>query len=379
MRPRAAVMLGALGFLGGGLSACRDAAPRRIPPIPVTVATIERRDVPLILAATGTVEPIRSVQVRAQVDGVVTRVAFREGDDVKEGQLLFQVDPRAYQADLDKAAAAITRDAAQAAQAERDLARLRELGKKEYVTAQQVDQAQAQVAQLTAILRADSAAMEQARLNLGWASVRAAISGRTGSVLVREGNLVRAASAEPLVVINQLAPIRVRFSLPAADLARVRARASRTLTVTAVPVGDSTTRVTGTLSFLDNAVDTLTGTIGLKAEFANRDRSLWPGELVRVGLELDTERDAIVVPEAAVLNGQQGATVFVITADGKAVLHRVKVLRTSDSIAVVSGAGLEPGQSVVIDGQLRLTDGATVAVRRGDSARASGAVGGKRS
>jgi len=351
-------------------SGCRQDPTRRIPSIPVTVALVEKRDVPVIIAATGTVEPIRSVQVRAQVDGVVTRVAFREGDDVAQGQVLFQIDPRPYQADLEKTTAALARDQAQAAQATRDLARLQELGKKEYVTAQQVDQAQATVAQLTATLRADSAAVDQSRLNLSYATVRAAIGGRTGSVLVREGNLVRAAASLPLVLINQLAPIRVRFSLPAADLARVRARATKTLPVTAIPVGDSTAAIVGTLAFLDNAVDTLTGTIGLKAEFANRNHVLWPGELVRVRLELDTERGATVVPQAAVLNGQQGSTVFIVSDSNRVSVRKVSVLWSNDSIAVLAKGVVEPGEKIVTDGQLRLTDGAIAAIKGKDSAGA---------
>ncbi len=346
-----------------GLAACQKDPPRVAAAIPVTVGPAARRDVPVILFSTGTVEPIRTVQVRAQVDGIVTKVAFREGDEVTEGQLLFTIDPRRYQADLDKAVATLARDQAQLAQATKDLERIGELAKKEYVTAQQLDQARGMATQLTATLRGDSAAIEQAKLNVEYATVRAAVSGRTGSVLVREGNLVRSGT-DPLVVINQLAPIRVRFSLPAADLARIRERAALSLPVSAVPVGDAAHVVVGRLGFLDNSVDTLTGTIQLKANFENKDHVLWPGELVRIRLELEIEKNALVVPQAAVLTGQQGSVVFIVNA-GKAVLKKVQVLRTNDSIAVLNG-GIEPGATVVVDGQLRLTDGAKVAVREGE-------------
>jgi multidrug efflux system membrane fusion protein len=183
-------------------------------------------------------------------------------------------------------------------------------------------------------------------------------------VLVKEGNLVRGSGADPLVVINQLAPIRVRFSLPAADLARIRQRASAHLRVEATPVGDSTTIAAGDLNFLDNAVDTLTGTIQLKGTFENKDHLLWPGELVRVRLQLDVERNALVVPQPAILTGQKGTSLFVVD-DGKAGLKKDSVFRTSDSIAVLSG-GIEPGEKVVVDGQLRLTDVAKVIVRGGE-------------
>jgi len=355
----------AFSFLALSLLACGKAPPRAQPAVPVTVATAVRRDVPVLLEATGTVEPIRTVQVRAQVDGVITRVAFREGDEVRAGQVLFQIDPRPYQAGLDKAVATLARDRALAEQAQRDLSRLGDLAAKEYVTAQQLDQAKAQAAQTQAMVRADSAAVEQASLDLGYATVRAAISGRTGSVLVKEGNLVRAGSADPLVVINQLAPIRVRFSLPAADLAEIRQRAGHDLPVTAAPVGGQPTPVTGVLNFVDNAVDTLTGTIALKASFENREHTLWPGELVRVRMELDVEKNVLVVPQSAIVTGQAGTSLFAVRPDGTVQFRKVDVQRTSDSIAVLAG-GVEAGEKVVTDGQLRLTDGSKVQLRESE-------------
>ncbi len=350
--------------------ACKGAPPPANPAVPVSVARAERRDVPLVLEATGTVEPLQTARVEPQVTGLVERIAFREGDVVQQGQVLVQIDPRPFRAALDQAEAVLARDQADYETARRDRERFEALAAKEFVTQQQLDQARAQAAALGATLRADSAAVEQARINLQFATIRAPIAGRTGGLLVRPGNLVRAGGGTPLVVINQLAPILVRFTLPAEQLAAVRRRSGRPLPVTAVPVGD-TVASAGELTFLDNAVDSLTGTIALKARFANPDQHLWPGGLVRVRLELDVERGALVVPSAAVVAGQQGTIVFTVGADGKAHLRPVTVRRTSDSLAVLA-AGIEPGDQVVTDGQVRLAEGARVEPRRGAVAPAGG-------
>jgi multidrug efflux system membrane fusion protein len=336
------------------------------------VAAVERQDLPVVLEATGTVEPVQTAAVAAQVDGIVQHVSFREGDEVSAGQVLFAIDPRPYVAALGQAQGALARDEAQAAIAERDRARFEDLAEKEYVTPQQLDQARANAAALRATLQADSAAVARARLDLDRATVRAPIAGRTGSVLVRVGNLVRAGGGEPLVVINRLSPILVRFAVPATELPGLQ-RAGPGLAVRAIPVGDSGAGTTGTLTFVDNAVDSLTGTILLKASFANRDHALWPGALVRVALTVTIERDALVVPLSAVLTGQQGASVFVLGDSGRVHLRKVTVGRTTDRIAVLS-SGVEAGDTVVTDGQVRLTDGTRVQVLT----PATGAGGGGR-
>jgi len=343
------------------LTACRADPPPPTPAVPVSLARVERRDVPVVLEATGTVEPLQTARVAPQVSGLVTRVAFREGQDVAEGQVLFTIDPRPFEASLAQAEGALARDAADYAAAQRDVDRFTALAEKEYVTAQQLDQARARAAGLAATLRSDSGAVSRARLDLQYATVRAPIAGRTGGLLVREGNLVQANGSTPLVVINQLAPILVRFTLPADQLAAVRARAGQALPVTAVPVGDSV-RVSGEMVFLDNAVDSLTGTIALKARFANREGRLWPGALVRVRLELDVDRQALVVPATAVVPGQQGSVVFVATDSGRAHVVPVRVRRTADSLAVLDD-GLEPGTQVITDGQVRLSEGTRIAPR----------------
>jgi len=327
---------------------------------------------PRIVEATGTVEPIQTSAVAAQVDGILTKVEFREGDQVQAGQVLFQIDPQLFQAALRQAEGALARDEAMAESAVRDADRFRELAAKQYVTTQQLDQAVAAAEGLKATVRSDSAAVERARLNLQYATIRAPISGRAGGVLLRAGNLVRASSGTPLVVINQMAPILVRFSVPATYLGDIRRRAGRAMPVQAVPVGDDVAGEVGTLTFLDNAVDTLTGTIQLKAQFPNRSGALWPGALVRVVLELDVERDALVVPLTAVVNGQQGSVVYVVDSAGTAHVRPVTVERTGDS-TVVLRAGVEPGEVVVTDGQLRLTDGTMVQVKN-DSAAGGGAA-----
>jgi len=350
--PLVPIALAALG--------CHAEPPRRPPPPSVVVVPAERRDVPVVLQATGTVEPIQAASISAQVDGIVERVTFREGDEVQRGQLLFQIDPRPYSSALAQAEATLARDLAQLESAERDRARFEELAKREFVTAQQLDQARSTAAAQAATVRSDSAAVSRARLDLDRASVRAPISGRAGAVLLKEGNVARAAGGEPLVVINQIAPILVRFAVPATQLGAIRG-ANAGLPVVATPVGDTARPVAGLLIFVDNAVDSMTGTILLKASFPNRERSLWPGGLVRVSLTVAVEKGALVVPVSAVLTGQQGSSVYVVEDSNRVSLRKVTVTRTTDSLAILT-TGVNPGDRVVALGQVRLTDGATVQV-----------------
>jgi multidrug efflux system membrane fusion protein len=315
-----------------------------------------------VLEATGTVEPLESVGIQAQVAGILTHVAFREGQEVHKGDILFEIDPRQYRAALNQAEANLARDAAQYENARRDQQRFETLAAKEYVTQQQLDQTRANTVGLAATLRADTAAAERARLDLQNATIRAPIGGRTGSLLIKEGNLVRTGTGAPLVVINQLSPILVRFSVPAAYVDVVRRKSEKSLSVLATPVSDTSSGVTGTMVFLDNSVDSLSGTVTLKASFPNGGGALWPGNLIRVVLQLDVEKGAMVVPRAAVQSGQAGDVVWVVDSAMKATVSKVKVIRTTDSLAIISGK-VKPGDKVVVDGQLRLTDGAKVALR----------------
>ena len=346
------------------VSACGKKAPPPPPTIPVNVAPVRRTDIPVLIRATGTVEPIQTVEVQAQISGLLLHVRFKEGDVVEAGQVLFEIDPRPLQAALDQARGNISRDVAQWQSAQHDVERFQSLSVKGYVTEQQLDQAKATAGGLVGTLHGDTAAVEQARLNLQYATIHAPISGRTGSLLVHEGNQVRSGVGQTLVVVNQMSPILVRFPVPADSFEAVRARASQSL---GVRCGTrfrprSTHLEAGKLIFLDNSVDSLTGTVALKGTFANTDGALWPGALVRVTLQLNVEHNALVVPGSAVQSGQAGDVVWIVDSTQKARVVKVKVLRSTDSMAVLTG-GLTAGQQVITDGQLRLTDGAKVAVR----------------
>jgi len=335
--------------------------------VPVTVARAELRAVPFEIVGTGTVEPRQTVAVQSQVTGVLVRVAFHEGDEVAAGQVLFQIDPRPFQAALDQALAMLARDQAQAQSAVLDAQRYAALVKQDYVTQSDYDAKRAAAEALQAAVRADSAAVANARLNFDWATIRAPIAGRTGRLLVREGNLVRANDAEPLVVINQIRPILVRFAVPEQHLPDIQRYRKNRLPVLVSPAKTDTVFTEGVLNFVDNAVDTATGTVLLKGEFPNRDNVLWPGEFLNVRLQLYIEDKALVVPTQAVMTGQQGTYLFVLNQDGTARSQPVTVERTADAYTVIAqageGAGVRPGDEVVTDGQLRLVNGAPVEVK----------------
>src|SRR2546428_2188299 len=321
--------------------------------IPVTVARAEQRAVPYEIIATGTVEPRQTVSVQSQVTGVLTQVAFREGDDVAAGQVLFQIDPRPFQAALEQAQAMLARDQAQAQSAALDAQRYAELVKQDYVTKSDYEAKRAAADALQAAVRADSAAVANAQLNLEWARIRAPIAGRTGRLLVRAGNLVRANAPDPLVIINQIHPILVRFAVPERALGDIQRYRKNRLPVLVSPSKEDTTFTSGLLTFVDNSVDTTTGTVLLKAEFANPDGVLWPGEFLSVRLQLYVEEKAVVVPAQAVMTGPPGTDVFVLNQDGTARSQPVTVERPAGSYAVIA-QGDAPGAEVVTDGQLRL-------------------------
>src|SRR6266568_2674927 len=321
--------------------------------VPVTVAHAEQRAVPFEIPATGTAEPVQTVSVQSQVTGVLTHVTFHEGDDVTAGQVLFEIDPRPFQA---------ARDQAQAQAAQLDAERYAELVKRDYVTKSDYDAKRAAADALQATLRADSAAVANAALNRDWATIRAPIAGRTGRLLVREGNLVRAQNPDPLVVINQIHPILVRFAVPEQHLAGIQRYRRNRLPVLVSPSKTDTVLTEGVLSFVDNSVDTTTGTVLLKGEFPNRDNALWPGEFLTVRLQLYVEDSAVVVPSQAVMNGQQGTYLFVVNQDGTARSQPVTVERTAGAYAVIA-QGVRAGEEVVTDGQVRLVSGAAVEVK----------------
>jgi multidrug efflux system membrane fusion protein len=309
------------------------------------------------------VEPVQAVSVQSQVGGVLTAVRFREGDEVQEGQVLFEIDPVPYRTAAQQARAVLARDQAQFDAATRDAERYEALAQRDFVTRSQADQSAANAAALKAVVDADKALLENAQFNLDNASVKAPVSGKTGSVLVRQGNLVRANATTPLVVINQIHPILVRFSVPQRELPLVQKHSrGGALKTTALPGLGSGAPVPGTLSFVDNGVDTTTGTVTLKARFENAENQLWPGQFVAVQLELYRQADAVLVPTPAVQTGQDGLFVFVIDKDGKAQVQPVTAGRLVGDLTVID-QGLTGGERVVVDGQSRLTVGAKVEVK----------------
>jgi multidrug efflux system membrane fusion protein len=345
------------------LAACGGGAPKKLPPpeAPVRVAKVERQAVPLEVAAVGHVEASSIVSVKPQVGGVVLKVGFREGEDVAVGQILFQIDPRPFQAALAQAKANLERDRARLAEAERTLVRYEELIKKEYVTQEQLDGARANSAALKATVVGDEAAVEQSRLNLAYCQIESPVAGRTGSLLVYAGNVVKAGDDKPLVILNQIEPVRVSFAVPERVLADVKARSREgKLKVTVTPPGGAPHE--GELTFVDNAVDSTTGTITLKATFANRDRALWPGQFAQVALNLATDAAVTVVPTDAVQTGQMGTYVFVVKEDKTVDLRPITVVRSWKSVSVIA-KGLEPGETVVTDGQIRLAPGTRISIK----------------
>jgi len=342
--------------------ACSKPPERPTPPVPVQVAPVTQIAAPLTIDANGVVEPLQTVAVEAQVGGTLDTVAFNEGDDVRTGQVLFRLDSRPFEAALRQAEAALARDEAQAQSAQRDAERYSALAGKDYVTKSQADQAQAQAAASAATVLSDKAAVDNARLNLNYTTIRAPIAGRTGRLLVRRGNLVKA-NGDPLVVINQLRPIMVRFPVTQHDFPGLQRRDMRGEVPVRVVTADSgKVGEVGSLAFLDNAVDSLTGTVVAKAKFQNQTNSLWPGEYVRVSAQLDVESGAIAVPTRAVLAGQEGNYVFVVGNDKLARLRPVSVGRPVGEMTTIA-KGLTPGEHVVVDGQSRLTPNARVELK----------------
>ena len=315
---------------------------------------------PLELSAIGAVEPSSSVAVRAQLTGELTSVNFKEGDDVEQGQVLFTLDRRPLEAALKQAEAALTRDQAQLANATAQAQRARELASRGIATREQVDTTSTAVSALEATVGADRAAIDNATVQLQYATIKSPISGRTGVLMVHPGNLVRANDPTPLVVINQVTPVQVAFGIPERQLALLKQHlAQNTLRVEARPQGDQNQPAIGRIAFVDNAVDQTTGMIRIKGTFANGDRRLWPGQFVNVVTVLATDPDAVVVPSVAVQSGQQGTYVFVVKDDRTVELRPVTIARTNANDSIVE-KGLKEGETVVTDGQLRLVPGSRI-------------------
>lgn len=341
----------------GGSSASRPAAP-------VVVATVEQRDVPVQIRAIGNVEAYRTVQVRSMVNGQIDKVLFKEGQDVREGQLLFQLDKRPFEADLEKAIGTMRHDEATAAQSELQAKRYSELEQQGVISKEQADQFRAQAKADASAVYADKAAVDAARVQLAYTDIAAPIDARTGAVMIHKGNLVKANDTPYLVQLNEVAPIYVTFSIPETDLAEVRQfAASHQLRVLATPKGQNTTPAEGDLTFIDNGVDMTTGTVKLKATFSNKDRRLWPGEFADVTLNLSTRKNAILVPTKAVQTGQQGDYVYVVTAQNTAESRNVQPAGTYQNMTIVS-AGVQPGEKVITEGLIRVAPNSKVVVEK---------------
>jgi len=344
------------GGRGGGANA---------PAVPVTTAVAVQKSVPLSVQGIGTVIAASTVTVRAQVTGELTTVNFVEGDEVQEGQVIVTIDKRPLEAALQQMQAALDRDVAQAANARSQATRYQDLLKRGIATKEQVDQIMTNAAALDATVELDKANVENAKVQLQYATIRAPLTGKTGLLQVLPGNLVRATDTTPIVTINKITPVYVSFSVPEAmlpDLKRYMARGK--LAVTALPPNDQGAPAEGLINFIDNAVDPTTGQIKVKGTFPNTDRHLWPGQFVNVSVTLSTEPNAIVVPSLAVQTGQQGTYVFVVKSDQTVDLRPVTVERTAGDQSVIK-TGVKPGETVVTDGQLRLNPGTRVSIKNG--------------
>ena len=333
------------------------------PPAPVVAATVEQQDIPVQIRAIGNVEAYQTVQIRSQVNGQIQKIFFREGDDVRAGQMLFQLDKRQFQADLDKAIAQLGRDHAQGEHSRVQADRYSELEKQGVVSHEQADQMRTQAKGDAAAIEADKAAVESARIQLQYTDIAAPIDARAGVLLINLGNLIKANDTPYMVQLNQITPIYVTFFVPETRLADIRHHPStEELKVLVYPKGESLKAAVGRLTFIDNGVDTTTGAFKLKATFENRDRRLWPGEYVDVVLELSTLKNAVTVPTKAVLTGQQGEYVYVVRADNTAEPRSVKTTGAYQNLTVIA-AGLKPGEPVIVDGQLRVVPNAKVTVQ----------------
>jgi membrane fusion protein, multidrug efflux system len=331
--------------------------------LPVMVAEAVEKDMPIELQAVGTVEAYATVTVRAQVEGQVTAVHLKEGQCVTSGDPLFTIDSQLFDVQLKQAQANLARDKAQLENAQTLLERNASVVAKGYVSKEQYDQAAANAAALAATVQADEAAVEDTRIQLAYCSIRSPLTGCAGEVYVDRGNVVKANDADhPLVVIRQIRPIYVGFYVPERYLPEVRKySAAGKLIVLAAPTAHDNQAVRGELAFVDNSVNAATGTILLKAVFANTDRALWPGQFVNITLQLTSQPRAVVVPSQAVQTGQQGQYVFVVKSDHTVEYRPVSVERTVGEEAVIA-QGIQPRDQVVTDGQLRLSSGAPVKI-----------------
>ncbi|HTI46651.1 MAG TPA: efflux RND transporter periplasmic adaptor subunit [Casimicrobiaceae bacterium] len=336
--------------------------------VPVSTAKVAVKNVPVRLSAVGNVEPYTSVAVKARVDGQIVSVHFKEGDRVRKGDVLFEIDPRPFQAALAQAQANLAKDQAQLDRAKTQDARNLDLLKQNFISKDAYEQFKTNVETAAATVRGDQAAVDNAKLQLDYCTIRSTLDGYAGRILIQEGNLVKANDTNPLVTINQIVPVFTTFSVPEQNLPEIREHQAKgdLVVQTTLPSGTHPP-ITGRLSFIDNSADTTTGTIRLKAEFANKDTALWPGQFVNVVLTLYEQDNAVVTPSTAIQNGPNGQYVFVVKPDHTVELRNIKIDRAVGDDTVIA-SGLQPGETVVTAGQLRLAPGSRVTV---DGAKAA--------
>jgi multidrug efflux system membrane fusion protein len=338
------------------------APPAKPAPAPVRVATVEKKDFPIVLTGLGTAQAMNMVTVRSRVDGQIVKVAFEEGQMLKEGDLLVQIDPAPFKAALDQATAKLAQDQASLANARQDLERTTVLARQGNATQQLLDQRTATVASLTALVQADKAAIESAQVQLAYTTIRSPLTGRAGFRQVDAGNIVHSGDPTGILTITQVQPIAVVFTVPEQQLPDINdALKGGALTVTALSSDGRKPLGEGTLKLVDNQVDTASGTIKLKASFPNQDNALWPGLSVTTRLLVSTVKNVVVVPDAAVQRGPNGLFAYVVTGDGKAEMRDLEVARIADGQALVE-RGLAPGERIVTAGHYRVQPGGAVQV-----------------
>lgn len=355
-----AAALGGTAFLVGCDKSAAAAKPAGPPPaVPVKMVKAEQRDVPVTIRAIGWVEPYQSVTVKPQIEGQLQDVHFEQGQDVKRGDLLFTIDPRPAQADLDQALAAQARDVALANDADRELNRLSDLLGGSLTTEREVETARADAESKRAQTHVSASAVEAARLRLAYTQIRSPIDGVAGTRMMDRGNIVKA-NEGGLVIVNQISPVYVRFAVPEQQFGPVRTAMQRSeLQVEAKPSGDNGPSEIGKLEFIDNQVDAATGMLRMKAVFKNEDRRLWPGRYADVSLVVAEQPDAVVVPVEAVMESQSGALVYVVRPDQTTEIRKVKTGLSFNGMTVLV-SGVEAGETVIRDGQLRVATGAKV-------------------
>ncbi len=354
----------AVQYRGGSADKAKDKGKKGgAGPVPVAVSVVSKATVPVRLRAIGNIEPTSTVSLKARVDGQIVEVNFREGQEVKKGDVLFRIDPRSFEAALRQAEANAQRDAAARDQARSQERRYLELLEKNFVSKEAYAQIRTNADTTEASAKASQAAIDNARLNLEYCTIRSPLDGFVGKVLLQVGNLVKANDTGALVVINQVRPVYANFAVPEQELPAIRKYMAAGPLAVEVFASKSEARLgEGRLVFVDNAVDATTGTIKLRAQFDNADIALWPGQFVNVSLRLREEADAVVIPTRALQTGPMGQFVYVITGDMSAEVRRVTISRSEGDLSVV-GAGLKAGEQVVVRGALRLSAGAKVTLQ----------------